>query len=195
MPFVSLSRIAAYIVASIAAAMLLATQIVAQSSGTVDCGNGFYCPKDNACLVGGLCGRLVDAVPGAVRTSTGTWCDPGFRESKFKPGGCVPGSYTECSATVMCAPGDTCGTDGDCHAGATPKGPTCGKLRCHEGRICASTGRCMNTRVLPGLRQWHDLLQTCRLRASERLRPGRPEEDEADQAHPLAAMLRFSIPS
>jgi hypothetical protein len=145
MPFVSLSRIAAYIVASIAAAMLLVTQIVAQPSGTVDCNNGFYCPRDNACLVGGLCGRVVDAVPGAVRTSTGTWCDPGFRESKFKPGGCVPGSYTECSATVMCAPGDTCGTDGDCHAATTPKGPTCGKLRCHEGRICASTGRCMNT--------------------------------------------------
>jgi hypothetical protein len=45
----------------------------------------------------------------------------------------------------MCAPGDTCGADGDCRSTSTPKGPTCGKLRCHEGRICASTGRCMNT--------------------------------------------------
>ena len=145
MPFVSLPRIAAFIVVSISAALLLATQIVAQPAGAIDCGNGFYCPRDNACLMGGLCGRLVDAVPGAVKTSAGTWCDPGFRESTFKPGGCVPGSYTECSATVMCAPGDTCGTDGDCHAATTPTGPTCGKLKCHAGRICASTGRCMNT--------------------------------------------------
>jgi hypothetical protein len=139
MSLFDLSRIAVFL----APVALFATQVVAQS-GRVDCGNGFYCPPGNSCLVGGLCGRNVKAVPGAVKTSTGTYCDPGFRESKFRPGGCVPGKYTECSATVMCAPGDTC-RDGDCYAESTPQGPTCGELKCHIGRICASTGRCMNT--------------------------------------------------
>src|SRR5262245_27409322 len=69
MSFVSLSRVATCVAVFLSAALLLATQLLAQSSGTVDCGNGSYCPAGNACLVGGLCARMVDAVPGAVRTS------------------------------------------------------------------------------------------------------------------------------
>jgi hypothetical protein len=101
MLFVYLSRVATCVSVFISA-VLFATQLVAQSSGTVDCGSGYYCPRDNACLMGGQCGRIVDAAPGAVRTSFGTWCDPGLRESKLAPGKCVPGSYTQCSATVIC---------------------------------------------------------------------------------------------
>ena len=117
MPFVSLSRIAAFIVALSrqrcfsprrsspnrrARSIVATASIVRRTTHAwwVDCA-----------------GDLSTRCPAPCSTSTGTWCDPGFRESKFKPGGCVPGSYTECSATVMCAPGDTCGTDGDCHAG------------------------------------------------------------------------------
>ena len=144
MSFVRLLRIPTFIVC-LALALPLATRALAQSSGAVDCGNGYQCPSGNACLLGGLCALIVDAVPGSVRTSTGAWCDPGFRESKYSGGGCVPGSYTECSKGVMCPPGTTCGPNGSCDGGPPPTGPLCGKLRCVEGRICASTGRCMNT--------------------------------------------------
>jgi len=141
MPFASLARIAA----SIAAALLLAAQVLAQPSGAVDCGNGHYCPAGNACLVGGMCAREVNEAPGSIRTSTGTWCDPGFRETKYPPGKCMPDSYTECTNGSICAEGTTCKPDGTCAGGPPATGPMCGSNRCAAGRICASTGRCMNT--------------------------------------------------
>jgi len=57
-----------------ATALLLTVQSVAQPSGAVDCGNDHYCPAGNACLLGGLCSREIDAPPGSVRTSRGDWC-------------------------------------------------------------------------------------------------------------------------
>jgi len=147
MSFIGISRFAATVAIFIATGLLLASQAVAQSSGRVDCGNGYYCPRDNACLLGGLCGRVVEAASGSVRTSTGQWCDPGARESKFTPGGCVPERYTECSKGFMCPPGTTCGAGGQCDGGPPATGPMCGNLQCMEGRICASTGKCMNTQL------------------------------------------------
>src|SRR5262245_7060068 len=102
MSFVSLSRVATCVAVFISAA-LFTSQLGAQSSGAVDCGNGSYCPRGNACLMGGQCGRIVDAVPVVVRTAFFTWCDPGFRASKLAPGKCVPGSYTVCSPIVICS--------------------------------------------------------------------------------------------
>ena len=145
---VSVSRIATFIAFSIAATVLLVTQAGAQN---VACGNGMFCPRGNACLTGGLCARVVDAAPGSIKISNGTYCDPGFRESTFTPGKCVPPSYTECRAGVMCAPGTTCSSQGECDGG-DPTGPECGQTRCLAGRICASTGRCMNTALFQDCR-------------------------------------------
>jgi len=144
MPFAGFSRIAVFIAVFIAAAALLATQAVTQSSGAVDCGNGFYCPRGNACLVGGLCGPEVDRPPGSVRISDGTYCDPGFREHKHRPGTCVPGSYADCADGLMCSPGSSCAPGGGCQGGAPRTGPMCKDTQCEAGRICASTGRCIN---------------------------------------------------
>jgi hypothetical protein len=145
---VGFTRIALSMALSIAATFLLVSQAGAQN---VACGNGMFCPRGNVCLMGGLCARVVDAAPGSIKISNGTYCDPGFRESKFTPGKCVPPSYTECRAGIMCAPGTTCNSQGDCD-GPAATGPECGQTRCLAGRICASTGRCMNT----------ELFQDCR---------------------------------
>lgn len=117
----------------------------ASAQGRVDCGNGYNCPADHACLLGGLCGRMIDVAPGSVRMSNGGWCDPGFRESTVRPGRCVPGSYTECASGLICPSGTQCTADGGCSGGPEPTGPMCGNARCAEGRICSSTGSCMNT--------------------------------------------------
>jgi hypothetical protein len=106
-------------------------------------------PEDNACLVGGLCARLVDTAPGSVRISNGTSCDPGWREHRFRPGTCVAPGYVDCPNGSMCPPPNAqCGQDGQCDGGPPATGPMCGDVRCAEGRICASTGRCMNTALL-----------------------------------------------
>lgn len=111
----------------------------------VNCGNGKWCPKDNACLVDGTCGRLIDVVPGSVRMSTGTYCDPGFREHRFRPGTCTPPGYADCANGSVCPPPNAeCLANGQCGGGPAATGPMCGSSRCAEGRICASTGRCMN---------------------------------------------------
>ena len=83
----------------------LAAPSIAQD-GVVDCGNGFHCPKGNACLLEGFCAVAVDAVPGSVpsKTTPGFFCEPGFRESTVQPGKCIPGSYTECPNGFACAP-------------------------------------------------------------------------------------------
>jgi hypothetical protein len=136
-------RTAALAAACVALTLLAAVRPAAQS-GRVDCGNGSYCPTGNACLVGGMCGKMVDVTPGSVRTSKGTYCDPGFRESKHVAGNCIPGSYTECGDGTACPTGSTCGATG-CEGGPPQTGPVCGPARCVEGRICASNGKCMNT--------------------------------------------------
>lgn len=127
------------------ASTLLAIPISAQPAGSVDCGNGNYCPRGNVCLVGGLCARAADKPAGAVASSTGDWCDPGFREHKFRPGACIPDSYSECRNGLACAPGMRCNTSGGCDGGPPATGPTCGGVRCMAGRICSSRNTCLNT--------------------------------------------------
>jgi hypothetical protein len=144
MTFTGISRIASLIAVSVAAVFLIATEIVAQSSGTVDCGNGLYCPRGHACLVGGLCGPEIDQPPGSMRLSNGKFCDPGFREHRYRPGGCVPGSYVDCPDGFMCSPGSSCAPTGGCEGGPPRTGPMCGNDQCEAGRVCASTGRCIN---------------------------------------------------
>ncbi len=129
--------------------ILLATMLAmlwlspAGAQQRVDCGNGHYCPADNACLVGGLCGVMVDHPPGSTRTSTGEWCEPGMRESKVRPGGCIPNDYLDCRSGA-CPPGSTCGADGGCVGGPSADGPVCGGRQCLAGRVCSSKGTCMN---------------------------------------------------
>lgn len=121
-------------------AMLLSTYAAAQ----VDCRNGKYCPKGHVCLKGDVCGERVATPPGSTRTSTGGWCEPGFREHKYRAGSCVPIGYSDCT-TGICPPGSTCTNTGSCRGGRPRTGPVCGGGRCEEGRICSSSGRCMNT--------------------------------------------------
>jgi hypothetical protein len=140
-------RIAARVIALLLLLVLpLAAPAMAQD-GRVDCGNGFHCPKGNACLLGGFCAVVIDAVPGSVpsRTQPGFFCEPGFRESTVQSGKCLPDSYTECSNGVTCAPGLQCAPDGrGCTGGPPPTGPVCGGMRCAEGRICSSRNTCLN---------------------------------------------------
>jgi len=126
--------------------LLLAAPSFAQD-GAVDCGNGFHCPKGNACLLEGFCAVVVDVVPGSVpsKTTPGFFCEPGFRESTIQPGKCIPGSYIECPNGLTCAPGYQCAPSGGCTGGPPPTGPMCGSgLRCAEGRICSSRNTCLN---------------------------------------------------
>lgn len=119
------------------------------SAQRVDCGNGNWCPQGNACLIGGLCGRLVNLAPGSVRISNGTYCDPGWREHRYRPGTCLAPGYVDCTNGTMCPPPNAkCGESGACTGGPPDTGPMCGNTRCAEGRICASTGRCMNPAIL-----------------------------------------------
>ena len=127
------------------AMVLLASPASAQSAGAVSCGNGYYCPAGNSCLQGGLCGPNVNASPGSTRTSTGGWCDPGFREHRYRPGACLPNSYSDCTNGLICPPGTQCSADGsECTGGPAATGPMCGANQCAAGRICSSTGSCMN---------------------------------------------------
>jgi hypothetical protein len=130
----------ATLVALIAAAVL-ETSALAQ----VDCRNGKYCPKGNICLKDDMCGERVGMPPGSTPTSTGSWCEPGFREHKYRPGSCVPIGYSDCTTGGICPPGSTCTNTGNCTGGNPRTGPVCGGGRCEEGRICSSAGRCMNT--------------------------------------------------
>lgn len=135
---------AGYLIAFCAATILAATQASAQPRGSKDCGNGFYCPPGNACLVGGLCAREIDRVAGSTRTSTGQYCDPGLREHTYKKGECVVASNIDCP-DFSCAPGYRCPAAGEAGCqGPSPTGPVCGASRCVEGRICNSNGLCMN---------------------------------------------------
>lgn len=127
--------------------VIIATgQANAQQRGPKDCGNGFYCPAGHACLLNGLCGREVAHLPGSTRTSTGEWCEPGLREHKVKRGMCIPRDYIDCPTGNSCPPGYTCSKDGGpCEGGPPATGPMCGAGQCAQGRICASSGSCMNT--------------------------------------------------
>jgi hypothetical protein len=124
----------------LAASIVLMTDAIAQ----VDCRNGKYCPAGNVCLKGDVCGEAVEAPPGSIRTASGAWCEPGFREHKHNPGSCVPSSYSDCPNGRICPPGTTCGAGGGCTGGRPATGPECGGRRCEEGRICSSAGGCMN---------------------------------------------------
>jgi hypothetical protein len=121
-------------------------QATAQQRGAKDCGNGFYCPSGQACLVSGLCGRVVDRLPGSTRTSTGEWCEPGLREHTYKRGTCIPRDYVDCPSLLSCPPGYRCPGSGEtaCQGGPPATGPMCGAGQCAQGRICASGGHCMN---------------------------------------------------
>jgi hypothetical protein len=120
---------------------LLAVPALAQN---VSCGNGYYCPPLNACLLNGLCGRLVDRLPGSSKTSTGEWCEPGLREHQYEKGRCTPTSYVDCPSGNSCPPGYTCGSDGKCQGGPPAMGPMCGGGQCAQGRVCSSNNTCMN---------------------------------------------------
>lgn len=137
-----LARLTMVVVMTLLASITLSAPALSQ----VDCRNGSYCPAGNECLKGGLCGVTVDAPPGSVRTTSGTWCEPGFREHQYKPGACSPNSYSDCRTGSICPAGTRCNdAQGTCDGGGDPKGPMCGDFRCEEGRICSSSGRCMNT--------------------------------------------------
>lgn len=130
-------------IATLVLAALLATQVAAQ--GQVNCGNGSYCPPNNACLMDGQCAPLIEALPGSVRTAKGTWCGPGFREHAYMPGTCSPQSYSDCPSGLVCPPGTSCSGDGrQCVGGPAPTGPMCGGFQCAAGRVCSSKGSCMN---------------------------------------------------
>src|SRR5262249_4435634 len=145
MPFFIFVRV----VSLTAALQLMALVAVHAQSDVVDCTNGYFCPRGNACLLGGLCAPVSpesEAPPGSVRRSTGQWCDPGFVEHKYRAGACVPSSYAQCITGMACPDGSTCSSDGkSCEGGPPPTGPTCGGNRCAAGRICSSRGTCMNT--------------------------------------------------
>lgn len=137
-------RTALTLVAGLVIALFgLAMPAWAQGNRT-DCGNGFHCPAGNACLINGACGELIEVVPGSTQTSTGNWCEPGFRESKVQTGKCLPESYTECASGLTCPSGMQCAPTGGCIGGPPPTGPTCGGVRCAAGRICSTQGTCLN---------------------------------------------------
>ena len=118
------------------------------SAQRVDCGNGKWCPSGNACLLDGTCSRVLDSPPGAVIMSNGSFCDPGHHENRYKPGTCAPPGYVDCPNGTICPPPNAqCRADGACDGGPPATGPMCGGVRCAEGRICGSTGRCVNTAV------------------------------------------------
>lgn len=126
--------------------LVASISFVSTASARVDCGNGKYCPPGNACLKDDQCGVIVEAPPGSFKTQSGTWCEPGYREHRYKPGACMPTGYSDCRNGTICPAGTTCNdTAGSCDGGGAPKGPVCGNFRCEEGRICSSAGRCMNT--------------------------------------------------
>lgn len=135
-----LQRVLAFASAALMSA-LLSLPADAQPTGTVDCGNGHYCPSGNACLIGGLCAREVSHPPGATRLSNGGWCDPGFRESRTSPGRCVPSDYIDCGPGA-CRPGTTCGADNTCIGGPPVTGPMCGGFQCPADRACSTNNRC-----------------------------------------------------
>lgn len=141
----SVCRDAMALLAGLLAALVLLTAPASAQSRVTDCGNGYHCPADHSCLLGGLCGRDVEAVAGSVRLSNGKWCDPGFRESTVTRGTCMPGSYSECANGMICPSGTQCTAEGKCSGGPEATGPMCGNARCAEGRICSSRGSCMNT--------------------------------------------------
>lgn len=125
------------------ASILLPVPASAQPAGTVNCGNGHYCPAGNVCLIRGQCGREIDHPPGATRTSRGGWCDPGFYESKTSAGTCIPSTYSECG-NGACPPGTTCSPTKSCVGGPPARGPMCGGVRCAADRACSSARRCYN---------------------------------------------------
>ena len=164
---ISVCRDVMTLLAALLAGLLLAAAPAAAQNSVTDCGDGYHCPAGHACLLGGQCGRLVDAVPGSVRTSTGQWCDPGFREATVRPGSCMPGSYTECTNGLICPSGTQCSEDGQCTG--RPDVRQCALRR----RPHLLEPRHLHEhRLLPGLRQRHDLLEGGVLRVSQGLRAG-----------------------
>jgi hypothetical protein len=138
----TLSRVVTLI--AVLAASLWMSLAPASAQLSVDCRNGSYCPSGSACLMNGMCGVMVDRLPGSTQTSTGEWCEPGLRESTSKPGTCIPKDYVDCPSGLSCPPGYYCGQDGRCAGGPPATGPMCGSGQCAAGRICASSGNCMN---------------------------------------------------
>lgn len=115
----------------------------------VDCRNGNVCPSGNACLEDGMCAPLVDMekVAGAVRTSKGGWCLPGFHENQFSPGVCAHNSRIDCPGGFSCAAGERCSGNGTCTGGPAASGPICNPadgLRCEDSSYsCSTRGTCI----------------------------------------------------
>lgn len=148
MTFIAFLRAGAAVAVSLSAVLVLAGPAAAQSRANVDCGNGYYCPAGNACLLGGMCAAMLDSVPGGVKTSTGEWCAPGRHENKYAPGECILDSHIECAAGVSCPVGARCSTPpGQCTGGPPVTGPQCGSARCYQGEVCSSAGLCMNPQL------------------------------------------------
>jgi hypothetical protein len=121
----------------------------ASAQQRVDCGNGSWCPQGHACLVGNQCARMVDKPPGAVETSGGLFCDPGWTVGRYKADSCIPPGYVDCPNGNMCpGPNAQCADSGGCLGGPPMTGPVCGGgNQCAEGRICSSQGQCMNPAI------------------------------------------------
>lgn len=140
-----MTKIAHWAIAFVLGLLLSSAGFAPAGAQTVDCGNGSYCPAGNVCLMGGTCGERVQVPPGGTQTSTGSWCEPNFREHKYKPGVCLPVSYVDCTDGSICGPGYTCGTGPNALCqGPPPTGPDCGAGRCPAGRVCNSRGICVN---------------------------------------------------
>jgi hypothetical protein len=113
----------------------------------VDCGNGNVCRAGTVCVKNDQCAREISAPVGAVKISTGGFCDPGYTEHKFKKGRCVPPGYNACESGTTCAPGSTCNAEGACSGGNTD-GPDCGGRNCAGGRLCGTNNTCFYPAIL-----------------------------------------------
>ncbi len=119
------------------------------TANPVDCRNGNVCPSGNVCLEDGMCAQLVDLdkMAGAVRTSKGGWCLPGFHENQFSPGVCIHNSQIDCPGGFSCGIGERCSGNGGCIGGTPASGPICNPadgMRCPDSSYsCSSRGTCI----------------------------------------------------
>ena len=126
-------------------ALIVSMSFTEGALARVDCRNGKNCPDGNICLKDGLCGvrsRRRRAASGHSRAHGASRAS----RAQVKPGSCVPIGYSDCRNGSICPPGSRCNEEKNtCDGGGPPTGPMCGDYRCEAGRICSSSGRCMNT--------------------------------------------------